>query len=119
MIRVHDRNLEAARHVDEATHALVPETGAPETLPTDPKHLETMFVFCSNNWRTYTGDKPTGDKLVRAVHSSNMPSTCSFSNSKLFNTSFMFNTLFMQIDFVQQVLAAVRNTRFDESGVAC
>lgn len=63
MIRVHDRNLEAARQVDAATQDLVP-TCAPGTLPTDSKHLEAMFVFCTNNWRTYSGEKPTGKKLA-------------------------------------------------------
>lgn len=64
MIRVHDRDLEAARQVDAATQALVPAL-TPGTLPSDPKHLDTMFVFCTANWRAYPGEKPTGNKLVR------------------------------------------------------
>lgn len=64
MIRVHERDLQATKQVDGATRALVPVSGALGKLPTDPKHLETMFIFCTNNWRTYSGEKPTGDKLV-------------------------------------------------------
>lgn len=63
MIRAQDNDVEASRQVDRATQALVP-TCAPGTLPTDPKHLDVMFVFCTNNWRTYSGEKPRGDKLV-------------------------------------------------------
>ena len=65
MIRVRDneQDIEASRQVDRATQALVPSC-APGTLPTDPKHLNAMFVFCTNNWRTYSGEKPKGDKLV-------------------------------------------------------
>ncbi len=60
---IREQDVEASRQVDLATQALVP-TCPPGALPTDAKHLETMFVFCTNNWRTYCGEKPTGDKLV-------------------------------------------------------
>lgn len=68
MIRVRDneQDVEASRQVDRATQALVPSC-ASGTLPTDPKHLNIMFVFCTNNWRTYSGEKPRGDKLVSIV----------------------------------------------------
>lgn len=69
MIRVHDRGLQEKNHVDGATRALVQVSGAMGTLPTDPKQLETMFIFCTNNWRTYSGEKPTGEKLVKDVGS--------------------------------------------------
>lgn len=63
MIRVRDNDPEAARQVDSAVQRLVPAC-APGTLPTDPKHLDVMFVLCTNNWRTYSGEKPKGDTLV-------------------------------------------------------
>lgn len=71
MIRVRDTDLEAARQVDDATQALVP-TCAPGALPTDPKHLDALFVFCTSNWRTYAGEKPTGEKLVSLQRSDAM-----------------------------------------------
>jgi len=58
-----EQDVEALKQVDLATQALVP-TCPPGALPTDSKHLENMFVFCTNNWRTYPGEKPKGDKLV-------------------------------------------------------
>lgn len=65
MIGIRDRDQEAAERVENAAHALLPLPGDGSALPTDPKHLETMFTFCTNNWRTFLGEKPTGDKLVR------------------------------------------------------
>ncbi|CAN0071018.1 unnamed protein product [Ectocarpus sp. 4 AP-2014] len=64
-----DLDVEAWRQVDRATQALVPAC-EPGTLPTDPKHLDAMFVFATNNWRTHHGEKPTGNKLARinAIH---------------------------------------------------
>lgn len=65
MIRVGkgENDIEASQHVERATQALVPYF-APGTLPTDPKHVEVMFVSSTNNWRTYAGEKPRGDRLV-------------------------------------------------------
>lgn len=66
MIRVRDRDVQAVRQVDDATRALVPACSL-GTLPSDPKHIDTLFSFCTNNWRTYRGKKPTGDKLVSSA----------------------------------------------------
>lgn len=60
-----DRDVAAARKVDLATRTLVP-TCEPGSLPSDPKYLETMFIFCTNNWRTYPGERPSGRELVSA-----------------------------------------------------
>lgn len=67
MISIRDRDQEATERVENAAHALLPLSGHGSALPTDPKHLETMFTFCTTNWRTFLGEKPSGDKLVRGV----------------------------------------------------
>lgn len=69
MIKARKTNVEASWNDDRVDQALVINL-ANGTLPTDPKHLEVMFLFCTNNWRTYSGEKPQGDKLVSLSQSS-------------------------------------------------
>lgn len=85
MIRVRDKDLEAVRQVDRAAQALVPAC-APGALPTDPKHLDAMFAFCTSNWRAYAGEKPSGKKLVSASPNSSYRNVA-IQNSKYSSSS--------------------------------